>query len=588
MITTRFSELSLHPSMQKAIDERGFYDATAVQAQTIPLTRSGVDILAQSQTGTGKTIAFSIPALERIQPDSNDIQVLILSPTRELAQQCAEEVRKLTPYMPHVRTADIFGGSDYRTQFHALRKANIVIGTPGRIMDHMRRGTIKLHNLEMIVLDEADEMLNMGFKEDVETILTDAPENRQTVLFSATVPKSILQIAKQFQKDPVQINLTQDKIVLNEIKQLYVDAPKQYKDRALSLLLHQLQPKRSIIFTNTKSMVDDLAKNLCEEGFMAQGIHGDMKQNQRSNVMASFKAGKTQILVATDVAARGIDVQDIDYVFNYDLPKIPEYYVHRIGRTGRAGRSGTAISICCGKQQLDAIRSLAKKSQSNIVEMELPTKSSIQAQQLELNIAKVRKELERKPNKQSKAVYSRLIQEGYNPEDLACALMNLSLNSTEVNIEDIPPSKRRKSIDNNTQAVSDKKAQKTSATSILSFNIGSSCRCNAKHLVGAITECAGISSKQIGKIVIEDNLSFVSLPEELTETVIKAMRKVKICGKYVQIFDVSFDIKKEKPNRKASSEGRNYPRKHEKKSKEGRFKTPRRSSKSSSKKNLTH
>ncbi len=570
MSTTRFSELSLQPSIQKAIDERGFYEATAVQAKTIPLTRSGVDILAQSQTGTGKTLAFSIPALERIQPDATAIQVMILSPTRELAQQCAEEVRKLAPYMPHVRTADIFGGSDYRAQFRALRKANMVIGTPGRIMDHISRGTIKLHNLEMIVLDEADEMLNMGFKEDVETILSDAPENRQTVLFSATVPKSILEIAQQFQKDPVQINLTQNKTVLGEIKQLYVEAPKQYKNRALTMLLHQVQPKRSIIFANTKSMVDELTQNLCEDGFLAQGLHGDMKQSQRSTVMAGFKGGHTEILVATDVAARGIDVQDIDYVFNYDLPKIAEYYVHRIGRTGRAGRSGTAISLCCGKQQLATIKSLAKKSQSHIEEMPLPTKQSIQAQQQERNIEKVKQELTREPSEQSKAILARLLQEGYDAKALACALMNMSFEANELPLEDIPQDKRKKKQETVAQPVSNKKTQKIPPAQVLLFNIGSTCNCNANHLVGAITEHAGISSKCIGKIIIEDSHSLVSIPAEYTPDVLQAMKQVKICGRRVHVLNVSDDAQKEKSSHGTHRSNKPSHKKQEKKKKDKR------------------
>ncbi len=570
MSTTMFSDLSIQPSIQKAIEERGFYEATPVQAQTIPLTRSGVDILAQSQTGTGKTIAFSIPALERIQPDATAIQVLILSPTRELAQQCAEEVRKLAPYMPHVRTADIFGGSDYRAQFRALRKANMVIGTPGRIMDHIRRGSIKLHNLEMIVLDEADEMLNMGFKEDVETILSDAPESRQTVLFSATVPKSILEIAQQFQKDPVQINLTQNKAVLGEIKQLYVDAPKEFKNRALTLLLHQLQPKRPIIFANTKSMVDELTQSLCEEGFLAHGLHGDMRQSQRSTVMAGFKGGHTEILVATDVAARGIDVQDIDYVFNYDLPKVAEYYVHRIGRTGRAGRTGTAISICCGKQQLATIKSLAKKSQSRIEEMELPTKASIQLQQLQRDIDKVRQELEKQPSEQSAAILSHLLQEGHDAKALAAALMNLAFEASELQVEDIPQSKRKKNQDADAPTAPGKKAQKKANSNVLLFNIGASCNCNANHLVGAITEHAGISSKHIGKIVIEETHSLVSVPAEFTPAVLQAMKQVKICGRRIHVINASDDAHKNKSARRAPHAGKRTAKKSSKKVKEKR------------------
>ncbi len=572
MSTTRFSDLSLHPSIQKAIDERGFDEATEIQAKAIPLTRSGVDILAQSQTGTGKTLAFAIPALERIDPDNSAIQVLILSPTRELAQQCADEVSKLAVHMPHIYTANIFGGSDYRAQFRALRKANIVIGTPGRIMDHIDRGSIKLHNLEMIVLDEADEMLNMGFKEDVETILTDAAETRQTVLFSATIPKGILEIARQFQKDPVQINVTQNKTVLSEIKQKYVDVPKQYKNRALTLLLHELQPKRSIIFTNTKSMVDELTQSLCDEGFLAQGLHGDMKQSQRSTVMAAFKGGNTEILVATDVAARGIDVRDIDYVFNYDLPQIAEYYVHRIGRTGRAGRTGTAITLCCGNLQLNAIRTLAKKTQSTIEEMKIPTRESILKQQQVRNIEKVRLELEREPSEQCSMMMKQLLKEGVDPVALAAALMNLSFRASELQIEDIPATKikkRQEIVAQPVQSVGHKKTMKESGFDVLLFDIGHYNKCSPNHLVGAITEYCGISSKYIGKIKIEESHSYVSIATEYSPIVLEIMNQTKICGKRIQVTGSSEEPKKDKPSRR-SSRGDRHPRRRSNKGREKR------------------
>ncbi len=566
MSTTKFSELSLQPGIQQALDERGFIEATAVQAQTIPLTRSGVDILAQSQTGTGKTLAFCIPALERIQKDVHAIQVMILSPTRELAQQCADEVRKTAKYLPHIHLAEIFGGSDYNTQFRALRKANIVIGTPGRIMDHLERGTIVLPNLEMIILDEADEMLNMGFKEDVETILSDVPESRQTVLFSATVPKSILEIARQFQKDPVQVNLTQNKTVMTEIKQLYVDAPKQFKKRALTMLLHQAQPKRAIIFTNTKSMVDELAEELCADGFLAQGLHGDMKQNQRSTVMASFKGGRTEILVATDVAARGIDVQDIDYVFNYDLPKITEYYVHRIGRTGRAGRTGTSISICCSRQELDIVKSLARKSQSQIQEMELPTRASIEAIRMERNIEKLKLELTNTASKQSEVALEQLLKDGYDLKELACALISINFEAKSLNIEDIPQNKRKNKPEIVLKSATGKKSDK-SQSNMLMFNIGHSDNCRANHLVGAITEHSGISSKNIGKIIVEEDRSLVAIPAELATVVIQAMKQTKICGKRVHVVNVSEDLRKEKSSRREAQIEKISPKNRENKSK---------------------
>ncbi len=545
--TTTFAQLNVHPNILKAIDEMGFTETTPVQAQTIPLTRSGKDILAQSQTGTGKTIAFAIPAVERIQPDANNIKVLILSPTRELAQQCGDEIRKLSPYMPHIKTADIYGGADYRTQFRLLRGANIVIGTPGRIMDHMKRGTIKLNNLEMIILDEADEMLNMGFKEDIETILHDAPEERQTVLFSATVPKAILNITKEFQKDPVQINLVQNKATLKEIKQTYVDVKKQHKDSALKLLIAYHKPQRAIIFANTKSMVDELVEMLGESGCTAQGIHGDMKQGQRTSVMASFKNGKTQILVATDVAARGIDVSDIDFVFNYDIPRMSEYYVHRIGRTGRAGRTGTAVTLCCSRQEVVTIKRLAHKLQSDIELMTLPGISDIKQNYLAQHIEKVKDIIDTSKAKHGKKMVESLVESGYSPFDIACALADLELKDKIEGLDSLPQIPKDVTV-----SIKSEQRQRNGYDNFgfgkMKLNIGSSSRCSVNHIVGAVTERAGITSKQIGKVTIEKDYTIVGIPSDILHGVVMSMHNIKICGKPV----IATEMGDRKPSRKSA------------------------------------
>ncbi len=560
MTTTTFAQLSVHPDMLKAIDEMGFTQTTPVQEQTIPLTRSGVDILAQSQTGTGKTIAFAIPAVERISPDVNNIQVLILSPTRELAQQCGEEIRKLSPYMPHVKTADIYGGADYKTQFRLLRGANMVIGTPGRIMDHMKRGTIKLNKLEMIILDEADEMLNMGFKEDIETILQDAPEERQTVLFSATVPKGILDITKQFQKNPVQINLVQNKATLKAIKQIYVDVKKQYKDPALKLLLAYHKPQRAIIFANTKSMVDELVDMLCDAGHLAQGIHGDMKQQQRTSVMNAFKKGKTEILIATDVAARGIDVSDVDFVFNYDIPRMTEYYVHRIGRTGRAGRSGTAITLCCGRQQVVTIKRLAQKLQSNIERVALPSVSDIKENYMQQNIKKVQDALANSDNENGKKIVDALVTGDVSAYDVACTLANMMFENSTENFEDLP----KMQMDIAPTQKGERKArndEKGGRFGKMKLDIGRTSRCSANHIIGAITERTGISSKQIGKVSIEKDYTFVAIPTEIIDGIVAAMDKIKICGRQVEAVKIDESKKMGKSKNVHSNNHRDFYKK---------------------------
>ncbi len=536
-ILIKFEQLSLSDDIMRVLDKRGFITATNVQAETIPLIRSGRDILAQSRTGTGKTLAFSIPCVEAIEKDKDGVQALILSPTRELAQQCGDEVRKLIKYMPHVKTADIYGGGDYKTQFRALRVANLVIGTPGRIMDHMKRGTLKLQNLKMIILDEADEMLNMGFKEDIETILKDAPTERQTLLFSATIPKGIQEITNQFQTDAIKVNLVKDNATLTAIKQVFVQIPKQYKDEALKLLIYYYKPKRSIIFANTKSMVDELTQKLCDFGILARGLHGDMRQNQRTAVMAEFKSGKTEILIATDVAARGIDVNDIDYVFNYDIPKMSEYYVHRIGRTGRAGKEGTAVTLCCGKQQFMAIRDLSRKLKCEIDEMKMPSSEDIKDQEFERNVKRVHKYLAKEPTQNHVQIVETLVKSGYNHEQIALALAGIAFKNSSAGLVSLPSFKVASHDNNQGERGKRGKREHGSLGSFgkIKLSIGRSSRCSANHIVGAITERTSVTSKVIGKIIIDDEHSIVEVPNDMLHEIVAEMANIKICGKHVKV-----------------------------------------------------
>ena len=322
-----FEELGLAPKTMQALDEMGFEQPTQIQAQSIPLIRSGVDVIGRSQTGTGKTMAFAIPAIEKINTheEKPTVQVLIMCPTRELAQQGCEEIKRLTKFQSGIRPVEVYGGAPMDRQIVKLKRANLVIGTPGRIMDHMRRKTLKLDRVKLVVLDEADEMLSMGFKEDMETILRETPETRQTVLFSATMPPSIMALTKEFQKDPQVIQINKKQVTLDNIQQHYVDVPMGRKTDTLKLLLYYYNPSLSIVFCNTKKMVDEITESLNKSGFNAEGLHGDLKQSQRTTVMDKFRYGSTSVLVATDVAARGIDVNDVDYVFNYDIPQNNEY-----------------------------------------------------------------------------------------------------------------------------------------------------------------------------------------------------------------------------------------------------------------------
>lgn len=335
----------------RAVKEMGFEQFSPIQQQAIPQILKGLDVIGQAQTGTGKTAAFGIPILEIIDAEKQKLQALVLCPTRELAIQAAEEIRKFAKYLHGIKVLPIYGGQDMGRQIKALKGCpQIIVGTPGRVMDHMRRKTIRLNDLSVVVLDEADEMLNMGFREDMETILSQIPNEHQTVLFSATMPKSILDITGQFQKNPVLIKTVKKELTVPLIKQYYYEVRKENKKEVVARLLDYYNPKLTLIFCNTKRMVEELAEELKGRGYLADGIHGDLSQSQRDRVMESFRNGNTDILIATDVVARGIDVDDVEAVINYDVPQDNEYYVHRIGRTGRAGRKGRAFTLVVGRE----------------------------------------------------------------------------------------------------------------------------------------------------------------------------------------------------------------------------------------------
>ena len=558
MTNLTFGDLALTNELLTAVTEMGFTETTAVQAEAIPLIRTGVDVLARSQTGTGKTVAFGIPAVESISAEDEFIQVLILTPTRELSQQCGDEIRKLARHLPYIKTADIYGGADFVPQFKSLRTANLVIGTPGRVMDHMRRESLKLDHLKMIILDEADEMLNMGFKEDIETILQDVPEERQIVLFSATVPDGILAIAKQFQNNPIHLDINRDQVTLENISQTYVDVPMHRKPDALNLLLHYFKPHRAIIFANTKTMVDELVELLSNSGFSTEGLHGDMKQLQRSSVMRGFKKGKVNILVATDVAARGIDVSDVDYVINYDIPKVSEYYIHRIGRTGRAGRGGNAITLCCGKQQVTILQQLSRKTKSKIAPLPLPTIADVECSNRNRDLEQLRKSMEKTASSAHLDMIAELSAEGYSAEQVAAALMGRTFHHDMRGLVDIKVSSKSINSKEKTPLHKEESRQTKRALADLVLNIGSSNRVAPNHIVGAITECTGISSKSIGRIDISGEHSIVGVPANQLDEIMVAMQGCKICGRPVSAMPLAEPYQARVSNHRFASNGKKH------------------------------
>ncbi len=358
-----FYELGLNHQIIRAVTNMGFEETTPVQEKTIPVVMTGRDVIGQAQTGTGKTAAFGIPLVEKCKPDQETVGGLVVAPTRELAVQVAEEINRIGQYKG-IRALPIYGGQDINRQIRALKnRPQIIVGTPGRLMDHMRRKTLKLGEVDIVVLDEADEMLNMGFLEDIEAILQGVPEERQTLLFSATMPKPIQDLAQRFMRDAEIIKIKAKEITVPNTEQHYMEVQEKQKFDVLCRLLDIQSPELAIVFGRTKRRVDELSEALNKRGYSAEGIHGDLTQAKRDSVLRHFKEGLTEILVATDVAARGLDISGVSHVYNFDIPQDPEGYVHRVGRTGRAGKSGLAVTFVTPREigQLKLIEQVTKR-----------------------------------------------------------------------------------------------------------------------------------------------------------------------------------------------------------------------------------
>jgi ATP-dependent RNA helicase DeaD len=521
MENTRFDEMGLCPEIIKAVKYMGFEEPSAIQAQAIPMMMTGCDLIGQAQTGTGKTAAFGIPLLEKIDPKNKKLQAIVLCPTRELAIQVADEIRNLAKYMHSIKVLPIYGGQEIVKQIRSLKSGvQIIIGTPGRVMDHMRRKTVKMEDLHTVVLDEADEMLNMGFREDIETILSGVPEERQTVLFSATMPKPILEITKKFQKDAQIIKVTKKELTVPNIEQYYYDVRPKNKEEVLSRLLDIYTPKLSVVFCNTKKQVDLLVNGLLGRGYFAAGLHGDMKQEQRDRVMQGFRSGKTDILVATDVAARGIDVDEVEAVFNYDLPQDDEYYVHRIGRTGRAGREGRAFTFITGKE-VYKLKEIQRYCKTKIYAQKVPSLNDVANTRIENVLNQVEETLE----KEDLTSYLQIIEKRLNDDDttameMAAALLKLisSPKETEEEEEEF----------GNTGALEEGMVR-------LFINIGRKNRVRPGDIVGALAGESGVPGRLIGTIDVYDKYTFVEVPREYARDVLDAMNHAKIKGKQVAV-----------------------------------------------------
>jgi len=577
-----FNELALNKSLLKALDEVGYETPSPIQAETIPLLLDGRDIIGQAQTGTGKTAAFALPLISNINLKQKDPQILVLAPTRELAIQVAEAFQKYAKHMKGFHVLPVYGGQDFRGQISALKRGvHVIVGTPGRVMDHMRRGTLKLEGLKALVLDEADEMLRMGFIDDVEWVLEQTPTTRQIALFSATMPQQIRRIATKYLDNPEQITIKVKTATAETIRQRFWPVSGVHKLDALTRILEAEEFDAMIIFVRTKNSTVELADKLEARGYAAAAINGDIQQSQRERSVQSLKNGKLDILVATDVAARGLDVPRISHVVNYDIPHDTESYIHRIGRTGRAGRQGDAILFVAPREKrlLQAIERATKKP---IDMMELPSTELINDQRIEKFKQRITDTLE----SQNLDMFNKMIGDYQQNNDvpalnIAAALAHLLQGESPFLLQNKPQKKMDKNWKDSDKSSSSRKPSrrererdrgndrgkernqdrgrdrsrkdKPPAEDMASYRIevGNNHDVRPGNIVGAIANEAGLDSNNIGHIKIYDDYSLVDLPSGMPKDVFNDLKKVWVSGQQLQISKLSQSRNKDKPKSKS-------------------------------------
>lgn len=593
--TVKFSDLGISEEILRAVEEMGFTTPSPIQAQAIPFVLDGRDVIGQAQTGTGKTAAFAIPIIDLVDPDFNKPQAIILCPTRELAVQVEGEIQKLAKFHRAINSVAIYGGESIDKQIRILKKGvQIVVGTPGRVQDHMSRGTLKLDNVGIIVLDEADEMLDMGFRDDIEAILQEMPEERQTVFFSATMAKPIMDLTKKYQTEPEIIKVAKKELTVSRIEQVYYEVKSSLKMELMTRLMNINNYALSVVFCNTKRMTDEVTEGLGARGILAEALHGDLSQAQRDKVMGKFRKGLCSVLVATDVAARGIDVDNVEAVFNYDIPLDEEYYVHRIGRTGRAGKSGTAITFITGRRESFKLRDLERYTKATITKMTPPSVAEL----VELKKAQLVKDVYRalsneEDNEHFEATIGQMLAEGLSIEQVALGLIKLNMGETlnelkeqDFGIETYGDRRREGSRDggrdfggrdrfgrgergergdrgagrfgrgdrfDRSEGRGDRfergprfadrgenrgpREERTRDANMtrLFLNLGNRDRIRPNDIVGAIAGETGVPGRSIGGIDIYDNFSFVDVPNKDAEHVIRVMKNNTIKGKTVNM-----------------------------------------------------
>lgn len=595
--TIKFSDLGISEEILRAVEEMGYTTPSPIQSQAIPFVLEGRDVIGQAQTGTGKTAAFAIPIIDLVDPEFNRPQAIILCPTRELAVQVEGEIQKLAKYHKKISSVAIYGGESIDKQIRTLKKGvQIVVGTPGRVQDHMDRGTLRLEDAGIIVLDEADEMLDMGFRDDIEAILQEMPEERQTVFFSATMAKPIMDLTRKYQTNPEIIKVAKNELTVSKIDQVYYEVKPSLKMELMVRLMNINNYALSVVFCNTKRMTDEVTEALGARGILAEALHGDLSQAQRDKVMGKFRKGLCTVLVATDVAARGIDVDNVEAVFNFDIPLDEEYYVHRIGRTGRAGKSGTAITFITGRRETMKLRDLERYTKASINKMTPPSVTEL----VELKKAQLVKDVHRVLSKEEnneifESTISQLVKEGLTTEQISLGLLKMvmgdavkELKDQDFGIETAYGDRRREGgrdggresrfgdrreggrgdrfergprsggdrFERGPRSGGDRfergsrfgdrkeggrdfapRTERTRDANMtrLFLNLGNKDRIRPNDIVGAIAGETGVPGKSIGGIDIFDNFSFVDVPQKDAEHVIRVMKNNTIKGKTVNM-----------------------------------------------------
>jgi ATP-dependent RNA helicase DeaD len=543
-----FAQLGLHPSVLQAVTGLGYETPTPVQARCIPHLLEGRDLLGQAQTGTGKTAAFALPLLSRLDLERNEPQVLVLAPTRELALQVAEAFQSYAHHLEGFHVLPVYGGQSMSLQLRQLKRGpHVIVGTPGRVMDHLRRGTLGLDAISTLVLDEADEMLKMGFAEDIEWIFQQAPEGRQVALFSATMPKAIRRVAQQHLNDAVEIKVEAKTETVSTIEQLHCVVTRYRKLDTLTRMLEVEEFDAMIVFVRTKTATEELAEKLNAHGFSAEALNGDMNQAQRERTIGRLKDGRTDIVVATDVAARGLDVERISHVVNYDIPMDPESYVHRIGRTGRAGRKGRALLLVQPRERY-LLKAIEKATRQRIGYWEPPSAEELTEHRIDRFKQRLRKTLDSEDLDFCYRVVSRIEQEEeMSPLDIAAALTFLTQGERPLEVREERARRReRPARDHEERHRGDDRGERPPRRvrerrdddiprDTYRIEVGRNDHVTPREIVGAIANEAGLDGRLIGRIEIYDDYSTVDLPEGMPKDIFRHLRGVYVARKQLRI-----------------------------------------------------